>query len=313
MLAKYSKGISRRLMLKTVAIGGAVWTLRGQDIPDTEHIRAEGVTAKITVEPLRRHVAVVMGAGGNIAVLTGHDGKVLVDAGYATAQTHVTQALKNIGSDPIRHLINTHWHFDHTDGNDWLHKAGATIVAHENTLTRLSRRQEIPAFRGIFPPSPPGALPSITFAKEKTLRLNGEDLILEHYPPAHSDSDISVRFVQANILHTGDTWFDGYYPFIDLHNGGSLEGMIQATVRNLNSVDNQTIIVPGHGPKGSKSDLSEYVEMLKTIRDKVAVLKRQGRSLAETIATKPSAAFDGKWGGGWIGPPTFVALVYEAV
>ena len=288
-------------------------TLLGQGIPDVAHIRGEGSSAKVATLALRRNLSVLAGVGGNIIVLPGSDGKVLVEAGYATSQQQVADALNAISSDPPRHLIDTHWHFDHTDGNGWLNAAGATIIAHENTRKRLSARQEIPAFHGIFLPSPAGALPTVVFSSERRLGFNGEAILLQYYPPAHSDSDISVRFVEADVLHTGDTWFNGFYPFIDYHNGGTLDGMLAASARNLSSVDDRTMVVPGHGPVGDKRNLEEYDGMIRTIHDKVAVLKKQGRSLNETVAAKPSEKFDEKWGGGWIGPATFVELVYRGV
>jgi glyoxylase-like metal-dependent hydrolase (beta-lactamase superfamily II) len=288
-------------------------TLLGQGIPDVAHIRGEGSSAKVATLALRRNLSVLAGVGGNIIVLPGSDGKVLVEAGYATSQQQVADALNAISSDPPRHLIDTHWHFDHTDGNGWLNAAGATIIAHENTRKRLSARQEIPAFHGIFPPSPAGALPTVVFSSERRLGFNGEEILLQYYPPAHSDSDISVTFVEADVLHTGDTWFNGFYPFIDYHNGGTLDGMLAASARNLSSVDDRTMVVPGHGPVGDKRNLEEYDGMIRTIHDKVAVLKKQGRSLNETVAAKPSEKFDEKWGGGWIGPATFVELVYRGV
>ena len=313
--------ISRRSFLHDALIAATItqffpgWehTLLAQDIPDVAHIRGDGRSAKVTTLALRRNLSVLSGVGGNIIVLPGSDGKVLVDAGYATSQRQIAEALTSISSEPPRHLIDTHWHFDHTDGNGWLNAAGATIIAHENTRKRLSTRQEIPAFHGIFPPSPAGALPTVVFSSEQTFGFNGEKIRLQHYAPAHSDSDISVRFVEADVLHTGDTWFNGFYPFIDYHNGGTLDGMLAASARNLSSVDDRTIIVPGHGPVGDRRSLAEYDGMIRTVREKVAVLKKQGRSVSETVAAKPSEKFDQKWGGGWIGPKTFVELVYTGV
>ena len=284
-----------------------------QEINDAEKMRASGASASISVETLRRNSNVLLGSGGNIAVLSGRDGKLLVDAGFATSQKQISGVLDQINIDPVRHLISTHWHFDHTDGNEWVHEAGATIIGHENTRVRFSARQEIPEFNGIFPPSPLGARPTVLFSNEKSLEVNGETLQLQHYAPAHSDSDISVRFLQANILHTGDTWFNGVYPFIDYHNGGSLDGMLAASARNLQMSNSQTLIVPGHGPVGNKMQLAEYDSMLRDVRDKVASLKKQGRSIQETIAACPSSIYDAKWGVGLVPSAAFVALVYAGV
>ena len=287
--------------------------LLAQQVNDAELMRAAGTSARISVNPLRRTVKVLMGSGGNILVLPGPDGKVLVDSGYATSQPQISKALGIVSNNPIRHLVDTHWHFDHTDGNEWIHAIGAAITAHMNTRKRLSALQQIPAFHGRFPPAPDGALPTNTFEVRTSLHLNNEEILLEYYGPAHSDSDISVRLVRADILHTGDTWFNGCYPFIDYYNGGSLQGMLAASDRNLRAVDNQTLIVPGHGSAGKKAQLVEYDEMLRVMEERISTLKKQGRSVEETIAAKPSASFDGKWGHGLVQPDAFVELMYAGV
>jgi len=167
----------------------------------------EAATAKVTVQNLRRNISVLLGPGGNIAVLTGPDGKLLVDAEIITARPHVSEALASINADPIEQLINTHWHFDHTGGNEWVHEAGASILAHENTRKHLSQATRVEGnFRYTFPAAPAGAIPSTVFKDEHTLHANNTTLMLKHYQPAHTDSDISVYFVEADILHTGDTF-----------------------------------------------------------------------------------------------------------
>jgi glyoxylase-like metal-dependent hydrolase (beta-lactamase superfamily II) len=235
-------------------------------------IRREAATADITVTPLRRNIHVLMGSGGNIAVLTGPDGKTLVDAGIPASRPRITETLARLSADPIKHLINTHWHFDHTDGNQWLHEAGATIIAHENTRKRMSTRQRVEGWNHTFPPSRVEALPTEVFTSEKTLSLSDTTLLLKYYGPAHTDTDISVHFAEADILHVADTWWNGYYPFIDSSTGGSISGMIRATEANLARITNRTILIPGHGPIGRKSDLLEYRDMLVRIRDRVSML-----------------------------------------
>src|SRR6516164_6741969 len=177
-------------------------------------IRGAAVTAKITVTRLRGNVSVLEGSGGNIAVLTGKDGKLLVDAGITASRPRISEALAGISSDPVKHLINTHWHFDHTDGNEWLHSAGATILAHENTRKHLSVNTRVEGWDFTFLASPPGAIPSDVFTTDRTLDLNGVKIALKHYAPAHTDSDISVHFTEADVLHVADTFWNGYYPFI---------------------------------------------------------------------------------------------------
>ncbi len=273
----------------------------------------EAAGAKIQVYPLRRNVSVLQGSGGNIAVLTGRSGKLLVDAGFTVSRPRISDALNSLNSDPIKHLINTHWHFDHTDGNEWLHSAGAAIIAHENTRKHLSTQTRVEGWSYTFPPAPPGAIPTRVFDHEHRLHLNETDIVLKHYAPAHTDSDISVIFEEADIIHVGDTWWNGFYPFIDYSTGGNIDGMIHATERNLSVVTDKTIIIPGHGPVGNNAGLTEYHDMLVAIRNSVADLKKQGRSLAETIAAKPTAAYDTKWGQFLITPAVFTGLVYSGV
>jgi glyoxylase-like metal-dependent hydrolase (beta-lactamase superfamily II) len=218
-------------------------------------IRRAAATAKINVQNLRGNISVLEGSGGNIAVLTGRDGKVLVDAGITASRSGITQALDSLSADPIKHLINSHWHFDHTDGNEWLHSVGAEITAHENTLKHLSTTTRVEGWNFTFPPAPAGALPTKLFATEETFHLNGATLALTYYPPAHTDSDISIEFTDADVIHVADTWWNGNFPFIDYSTGGSIDGAIRAAAANVARVTDRTIIIPGHGPVGNKSQL----------------------------------------------------------
>jgi glyoxylase-like metal-dependent hydrolase (beta-lactamase superfamily II) len=275
-------------------------------------IRA-AAAAKIQINPLRRNISVLEGAGGNIAVLTGPDGKLLIDAGFSVSRPKISDALASISADPIRHLINSHWHIDHTEGNAWLHSAGAGIIAHQNTHKHLSVATRVEGWSYTFPPASADALPSEVFDAERTLHLNNTSLILKQYAPAHTDSDISITFAEADIIHVADTWWNGVYPFIDYSTGGSIDGAIRATEDNLAAITDKTIVIPGHGPVGNKSDVSEWHDMLVTIRENVAALKNQGRSLQETIDAKPSAAFDAKWGQFLFTGADFTAMVYQGV
>jgi glyoxylase-like metal-dependent hydrolase (beta-lactamase superfamily II) len=271
-------------------------------------------TAKITIQPLRRNVSVLLGAGGNITVLTGPDGKLLVDAAIVTAHPNVATALASINADPIKQLINTHWHFDHTGGNEWLHQAGASILAHENTRKHLSKDTFVAGnWQYTFPAAPAGALPSTVFTDDFTVHFNDTTLTLKHYPPAHTDSDISVYFTEADILLTGDTFWNRDYPFIDYGTGGSIDGQIEAAEANIARVTDQTIVVPGHGAVGGKADLVLFRDVLVEIRDKVAALKKQGMPLPEVIAAKPGARYDAEWGNLFQNPSDFVALAYQGV
>ena len=272
-------------------------------------------------------MSVVTGSGGNIAVLAGRDGLLLVDAGYATARTQLLANLARASAAAngdagiaspetvrVAYVVDTHWHADHTDGNAFLHEAGALVVAHESTLLRLSTTQTGEILTGgtaTFPPAPMAARPGATFADRKTLHFDGQTVLLEHYLPSHTDGDVSVRFVEADVLHTGDTWFNGMYPFIDYAAGGSIDGMIAATRANIAAVSDATLVIPGHGPVGGRAQLLETLSMLTTIRTTVAELKAHGATREEVIARKPSAAFDARFRNGPTGADVFVGLVYE--
>jgi glyoxylase-like metal-dependent hydrolase (beta-lactamase superfamily II) len=274
-------------------------------------IRRTGPSAKISVQALRGDVSVLEGSGGNIAALDGPDGKLLVDAGVS--KDNVLAALNGISAGPIRYLVNSHWHFDHTDGNAWLHAAGATIVGHENTRRHLSADTRVEGWDFSFAASPAGALPEVVFRSPTTLYFNGHTVVLEPYAPAHTDSDVRVTFPDADVVHVADTWWNGHYPFIDYSTGGSIAGTVRAAEQNVEAVTDKTIVIPGHGPVGDRKQLTEYRDMLRAVRDAVAALKKQGRSADEAVAAKPTARFDAKWGTFVIGPDAFTRLVYQGV
>jgi len=313
-----SNGISRRRLLAMAGLSAGATTLTRRQLLATEPgivptMVNAAAKARISVHPIRRNISVVEGSGGNIAVLTGPDGKLLVDAGFAVSRPAITDALASINADPIKHLINTHWHTDHTDGNAWLHAAGAEITAHENTRKRLSVATRVEGWGWTFPAAPAGALPVKVFAAEHEVRRNDTRITLKYYAPAHTDSDVWVYFSDADVVHVGDTWWNGVYPFIDYSTGGSIDGQIRAAEANLAAFTSKTIIIPGHGPVGGRSDVTEFRDMLVAIRENVAALKKKGRSLNETIAAKPTAAYDAKWGQFLVTPALFTGLVYAGV
>ena len=277
-------------------------------------IKDSAAVSPIVTHKLRNDISVLEGSGGNIAVLTGPDGKVLIDAGIGVSRPQITKALAGLGADPITHLINTHWHFDHADGNVWLNSVGAKIIAHENTRKHLSEVQRVEDWDYNFLPLQTGGLPGEVFSSEHKLKLNGSSISLKYYRPAHTDGDISVTFGEADVLHAADTYWNGIYPFIDYSTGGGIDGMIAASDANLAATTDKTIIIPGHGkPVSNRGELKEFRDMLVAIRENVAALKRQGRSRDETVAAKPTAAFDAKWGNFVIDPGFFTRLIYEGV
>jgi cyclase len=276
-------------------------------------MRAAAATTPIKVTKLRDTVFLLQGVGGNMVVQIGPDGKLLIDSSLATAATRLKHALAELDPNPLKLLVNTHWHFDHTDGNAAQHDAGAFIIGHTNTRLRLSLPQEIKLFNLHLPPAPNSALPQQTFEEKESLFVNNDELSLVHMQAAHTDSDIYVHFKNQNVLHTGDIWFNGFYPVIDEGTGGTVNGMIRAAETCLGIVDDQTKIVPGHGPLGDKAALTKYRDMLATIATRVERLKVTGQSIDQILAAKPTADFDAAWGNGMLTPDTFVSLVYRTL
>jgi cyclase len=273
--------------------------------------RAQMGALPIEQTPLGSNIFLLSGPGGNVVVLHGPDGKVVVDSFVQPAWPKLKATLDGVDRSPITLLIDTHWHFDHADNNASFKAAGAKILAHANTKNRLSETHDLLGMH--FAPAPPEALPTQTFTTTLTQRVNGEELALGHFDPAHTDTDIYVRYPKANVLHLGDVFFNGRYPFIDASTGGNINGMITGATKALGMADAQTKIVPGHGPLGDKAALTKYRDLLTTVRDRVQKLKTAGRSLAEVQQAKPSAEFDGEWGKGMIDADTFVALVYNTL
>ena len=317
-MSTQSLDISRRRFVASAGLAAtAVCLVPHRLFGDEESLvvasRKAGETANITVQALRRNVSALIGSGGNIAVLPGDDGKLIIDSGFLGTRGKIAAALSSLSPDPIKHLVNTHWHFDHTDGNEWMHSAGATITAHENTRKHLSTTTRVEDWNFTFPASPAGAIPTDVFNADKTLHLNGATIALKYYGSSHTDGDISAYFIEADVLHTGDTWWNGQYPFIDYSTGGNINGMIKAAEANLAMVTDKTVVIPGHGPVGGKTEMIEYRDTLATIRNRVAAIKREGKSLNELVAAKPTASYDAKWGRGFVNGEFFTKLVYKGV
>jgi cyclase len=274
-------------------------------------MRAQMGAIPMEAVKLADNLTLLMGPGGNVVVLHGTDGKVVVDSFVQPAWTKLKQNIDSMDSTPIKLLIDTHWHFDHTDNNARFHDAGAMILAHENTKKRLTEPHDLMGMH--FNPSPANALPTETFKERHTLQANGESLELGYIPPAHTDSDIYVHYQKANVLHCGDVFFNGIYPFIDGSTRGNITGQIAGADKLLKMADAKTKIIPGHGPLGDKAALTKYRDVLVTVRDRVAKLKTSGKKLDEVLAAKPSAEFDAAWGKGMLMPNDFVTIVYNTL
>jgi glyoxylase-like metal-dependent hydrolase (beta-lactamase superfamily II) len=276
-------------------------------------MRAAGPSTPVMTTKLRDTIFLLQGVGGNMVTQIGPDGKLLIDSSVDTAAPQVKAALAGLGAQPLKLLINTHWHFDHTDGNAAMHDAGALILAQENTRLRLSQPQHVAALGLDFPAAPDGALPQEVFEDRAHIFFNNDELRLVHFAPAHTDSDVYILFKTANVIHAGDIWFNGTYPLIDDSSGGRIDGMIRASSELVSLADKDTKIVPGHGPLGMKPQLTEYRDMLVSVRDRVQGLKRSGRSVEEAVAAKPTSDLDKQWGAGMISPDLFVRLVYRTL
>src|SRR5882724_11780025 len=281
--------------------------------------RAQFNAVPMETQKLADNVTMFDGPGGAVVVLNGPDGKFVVDTFVAPAWPRLKEALDGLGNAPVKYVIDTHWHFDHTDNNAHLHAAGATVLAHENTKKRMSEPHDLPVlYRGPdgalhdlhFDPSPAEALPQQTFPDSYKLQANGETLALQHLAPAHTDSDIYVHFQKANVISMGDLFFNGMYPYIDPGTGGNIDGMIATADKILSLAGNDTKIVPGHGPLGNKADLMKSRDMLITSRDRVEKLKSTRKSALEAVAEKPFADLDSVWGKGIINSDQWVQIAY---
>lgn len=268
---------------------------------------------QIQVTPIRDGLALLTGEGGNIVASVGADGTFIIDDQYAQLSDKIRAALATLGDQPVRFILNTHFHGDHTGGNQNFGAAGAVIVAQDNVRERMSRDQFLQTFKRNLKAAPPAALPLVTFSDGLSLHLNGQDVRAIHVAHAHTDGDALVWFEQAKVLHMGDLYFNGLYPFIDVDAGGSIHGMIAGVQRALAMIDDRVIVVPGHGPLSNRAELKRYGEMLVVLRDRIAALKAQGKSLQQAIQAKPSAEYDAALGGKFISPELLVELIYRSL
>lgn len=253
------------------------------------------------------------GAGGNIGVSVGDDGVFVIDDQFAPLSEKIMSAIGELSDKPVSYVINTHWHGDHTGGNENFGKSGAVIVAHENVRERLSTKQFMVAFGREVPAAPDAALPVVTFTENVTFYFNDTQIQVMHLPAAHTDGDSMVLFTEANVLHMGDTFFNGFFPFIDQSSGGSLDGLISSTKKTLAMVDDSTKIIPGHGPLSDKAALTNYLAMLEEVQATMEPMVSSGKSRAEVLAADPLGALGKTWGNGFMKTPVFTGIVFDVM
>jgi cyclase len=249
------------------------------------------------------------GSGGNLGLSVGEDAVFVIDDQFAPLSEKITAAVAQITAKPVKFIVNTHWHFDHTGGNENFARAGAIVVAHENVRKRMSSEQFIEFLRVTEKPSPKGALPVVTFPGTITFHLNGDEMRVIHVPRAHTDGDSIVHFVKSDVIHMGDTYFNGMYPFIDTSSGGTVDGVIAACDRALALGTDSARVIPGHGPLSNKAELKAYRDMLATVSGRVKKLIDEGKKLEEITVSGVSADYDDKWGKGFIPAPKFAEMI----
>ncbi|MEE8238132.1 MAG: MBL fold metallo-hydrolase [Gammaproteobacteria bacterium] len=268
---------------------------------------------EIETIPVAGGVYMLVGAGGNIGLSVGDDGAFVVDDQFAPLNEKIMAAIAAVTDADVKFLVNTHFHGDHTGGNEAFGAAGAVIVAHENVRARMSTDQFREIFNQPIPASPSGALPIVTFSDEMTFHWNGDTIRAIHVAPAHTDGDTILHFQDANVIHMGDTFFNGVYPFIDVSSNGDINGIIAAGYRALGIANEDTAIIPGHGPVSDAAGLAAWLDVLKVTRVSMQSLIDRGMSEDEAVAARPTAEFDEQYGGGFMNPENFNRLLYQSL
>lgn len=295
--------MSRFIAISISLLLGLISPSHGQDFD----------SVAITTTKLGDNIYMLQGAGGNIGLVTGDDGVFMIDDQFSPLTPKILAAVAKVSSEPVKFVLNTHWHYDHTGGNENLGKKNVLIVAHDNVYERLSTDQFIKAFNKDIPASPKVALPVVTFNDQATFHLNGLHIKAHHVENAHTDGDSIIIFKDQNIIHTGDIFFNGFYPFIDASSGGSIYGMIKASAHILSHIDDATKIIPGHGPLANKQDLQNFNDMLTDVVKAVTPLTKQGLSLEEATKLDPLKDLNEEWGDGFLKPAQFLGTVYQTI
>ncbi|HEY8994102.1 MAG TPA: MBL fold metallo-hydrolase [Lacunisphaera sp.] len=293
------------LVLATGGMTQAWKTATGFDM-DFPHVVVE--THRLT-----DHIYTLLGSGANVTASVGPDGILLVDAEFEPMTAKLKAALAKLSPAPIKYLIDTHWHGDHTGGNADFAKDGTVVIAQANVLTRLANPQFLPFLNMKTSAQPPEMWPGITYESEMTLRFNGEEVRLFHLGPAHTDGDTVVFFTKSNVLCLGDVYINGLYPIIDRGSAGTINGYFPTIDKALSFCDAKTQVVPGHGPVSDRARLIFYRDMLLTLRDRIAKMRGEGKSLAEIEKANPSKEFDAEWASDRVGPDGVTQMIYETL
>ena len=282
-------------------------------MPPVVHAQQDFSRVNVTVVPVVAGVYMLQGAGGNIGLSVGRDDAFVIDDQYAPLTPKIRAAIATVTQKPVRFVMNTHWHGDHTGGNESMASSGSIIVAHDNVRKRMSAQQFLAAFRDTVPASPAGALPVITFSDTISFFVNGDTLRATHVRNAHTDGDAIIVFRAANVVHMGDVFFKDNYPFIDASTGGSLAGTIAAVNGVLMTTNADTKFIPGHGSLAGRDDLVRYRDMLVEVRRRLARLAARRLTVEQVVAAKPLADLDAVWGKGFMKPEQFVTITYTSL
>ena len=276
----------------------------------TSTMNGQGKEYNIVSEKVNGSIHMLTGKGGNIAICSGEDAVLMVDSQFADMTEKIQKAIAEISDKPLGYLVNTHWHGDHTGGNKNFTELGAKVIAHQNVRKRLSTDQHMKAFNRQVPAADEAAWPVMTFNDENSLFVNGEDIFIFHVDNAHTDGDAMVYFTTSNVLHMGDTYFQGKFPFIDLGSGGSIKGIIAAVDQALFICDDETKIIPGHGKLSNKKELMEYKTVLTTVLSRVEKAVNMKMSLEDIQAAGFTKEYDESWGSGFIKPEKFIDTIW---
>jgi cyclase len=288
-------------------LAAALLCLAGFALPATA--QQDFSKVEIKAQKINETTYMLTGAGGNLGLSVGEDAVFLIDDQFAPLTEKITAAIQKITPKPVKFVLNTHWHFDHTGGNENLGKAGVLVMAHDNVRKRMDSEQFIEFLRMNTPRSPKAALPVVTFNAAISFHINGEEIRGLHMPRAHTDGDTVVHFMKSDVVHMGDIYFNGFYPFIDTSSGGTIEGVIAACDQVLGFTSDSTRVIPGHGPLSNKAELKAYRDMLATTLERVKKLIAEGKKLEEIVAAAPNKDLDEKWGKGFIPAPKFIEMV----